>query len=435
MKGIKNFITGFSLSLISVSLAGQLYSPLPQQKKYVARDITIDLFKTHDAALPFISNAPLIKEVAKHSIINTAHAEPLSAFPETPENIADINGAEDDEILNVNIDDIIPIDFANADVPQQVEILETEEENLSAMLPNNISHADARLDISDPWEIAKGGKHIKNKKLLESTKEQTPPELSTHNLRADINNDAEISYKVAEKIKQSIIFPIPDEILNDEDLTPTFIKGHRNTTSAPKKAPIAQRPTPKQNADKRTESVKVIKKTPTIETIKEEENSKGLLNSISSWFATTSDEGKKQKQNKVAPSYNSQSAHSTQTNEAALPANNEFANFYETLQETAKAHQQNKILPSELKLSFQPDRAEISGQTLRWLKAFSEAASAENSYLQIRLDATTPTDIQRKRLNLLYSIFINNGVTPQKIDTVFSLTEPNAFIIRSLSYD
>ena len=61
-----------------------------------------------------------------------------------------------------------------------------------------------------------------------------------------------------------------------------------------------------------------------------------------------------------------------------------------------------------------------------------EKAKEEKTYLQIRLDATAPIELQRKRLNLLYTIFMNNGVDFSKVDTVFSLTEPNAFIIRTL---
>ena len=77
--------------------------------------------------------------------------------------------------------------------------------------------------------VAKGSKHIKNKKLLEKYQDQQPQDLFTDNFKQAANEDQEISYKVAEKIKQSIIFPIPDEILNDENLTPTFIKGNRKT--------------------------------------------------------------------------------------------------------------------------------------------------------------------------------------------------------------
>ncbi|MBR5598889.1 MAG: hypothetical protein IKW39_02485, partial [Alphaproteobacteria bacterium] len=92
-----------------------------------------------------------------------------------------------------------------------------------------------------------------------------------------------------------------------------------------------------------------------------------------------------------------------------------------------------KITPSELKLSFNNDRAEISGQTLRWIKAFSEKTNEESSFIQVMLDATASAELQRKRLNLLYTIFINNNVDLNKVDTVFSNVEPNTFIIRTLN--
>ena len=92
-------------------------------------------------------------------------------------------------------------------------------------------------------------------------------------------------------------------------------------------------------------------------------------------------------------------------------------------------------MPSELKLSFRPDRAEISGQTLRWIKVFSEKTKDSNTFLQVNIDASAPIELQKRRLNLLYSIFMNNGVDLDKIDTTFSLTEPNTFIIRILTTD
>ena len=49
------------------------------------------------------------------------------------------------------------------------------------------------------------------------------------------------------------------------------------------------------------------------------------------------------------------------------------------------------------------------------------------------LDATTSTELQRKRLNLLYTIFINNNVDLNKVDTVFTNIEPNTFIIRTIT--
>ena len=174
--------------------------------------------------------------------------------------------------------------------------------------------------------------------------------------------------------------------------------------------------------------MKILPKVSTVAQKKAE--SKGFLNSISSWFSDKQPTDTAAKPNsKTAPAYSSQGAGKA---EETINSNDALVSFYETIQETKQEQAKNKIIPSELKLSFQPDRAEISGQTLRWLKAFSEKAKEEKTYLQIRLDATAPIELQRKRLNLLYTIFMNNGVDFSKVDTVFSLTEPNAFIIRTL---
>ena len=94
------------------------------------------------------------------------------------------------------------------------------------------------------------------------------------------------------------------------------------------------------------------------------------------------------------------------------------------------------IMPKEIRLSFQPNRAEISGQTLRWVQAFAtKAAETPDIALEIRIDGTSATDLQQKRLNLLHNILSNKGVEYSKINTVFTSREPNSFILRTISLD
>lgn len=453
MRGMKSFVLGFSLSLFSMSVGGQLYSSAAGKTHLpLQTDIKIDLFKTKEDAINKAASdilAKVQKQTITTSVISGLTEKPSASAPdkadsfrflsekELPETetaeIAyapqDINGIEDDEILSVNIDGSIPIEFENTDKQNlNAEIAQSEDENKVAMLPTS-TLSDSEDFIPDtPWVVAKGSKHIKNKKLLEKYQDQQPQDLFTDNFKQAANEDQEISYKVAEKIKQSIIFPIPDEILNDENLTPTFIKGSRKTSTPAK----GRQNVPQQAKEAKPalpeESVKILPKVSTVAQKKDE--SKGFLNSISSWFSDKqpTDTAAKPK-SKTAPAYSSQGAGKA---EETINSNDALVSFYETIQETKQEQAKNKIIPSELKLSFQPDRAEISGQTLRWLKAFSEKAKEEKTYLQIRLDATAPIELQRKRLNLLYTIFMNNGVDFSKVDTVFSLTEPNAFIIRTL---
>ena len=92
-----------------------------------------------------------------------------------------------------------------------------------------------------------------------------------------------------------------------------------------------------------------------------------------------------------------------------------------------------KILPAEMRLSFQPGRAEISGTTLRWIQAFANKVIEDPSViLEIRIDRTSSFELQQKRLNLLHNILTNKGVEYEKINTVFTSREPNSFIIRTL---
>ena len=90
-----------------------------------------------------------------------------------------------------------------------------------------------------------------------------------------------------------------------------------------------------------------------------------------------------------------------------------------------------KILPSEIRLSFQPDRAEISGKTLDWLKAFAQKAIENDDVaLEIRIDGSSSYALQQKRLNLLYNILTNLGLEYNKVNTVFTHRGANTFILR-----
>ncbi len=449
MKGIKNFILGFSLSLLSMSITGQLYSSTAaNDTRPLPKNFKIDLFKTKPD-MPLRADTDIFTVVKKETLSPATQPRAQSdiAFiplkdPSltkvseiSPDNMSiayspqDAEGIEDDEILSVNVDGNIPIDFSDTSNTANAEILYNEDSDKVAMLPSSTDGNGDEFGSDNAWLVAKGSKNAKNKKILEKYSELPKENLLGSGFKEALNDDKEISYKVAEKIKQSIIFPIPDEILNDENLTPTFIKGSKKT-NLPKAAPKTAAPVAKKEAVKPSaDDFKILPKVKA-EEMPNQETSKSLLTSISSWFSDKSPTEQPAKNKaKQAPAYSSQGKVQT----ASHPDTNEdLVSFYETLQETKEEHVRNSIVPTELKLSFQPERAEISGQTLRWLKAFSEAAKDGKTYLQVRLDATAPIELQRKRLNLLYTIFINNGVDFKKVDTVFSLTEPNAFIIRTL---
>lgn len=231
MRGMKSFVLGFSLSLFSMSVGGQLYSSAAGKTHLpLQTDIKIDLFKTKEDAINKAASDiwPSTEADYYHFCDFRPNGETFSFCPrqsrlfpfpfrkELPETetaeIAyapqDINGIEDDEILSVNIDGSIPIEFENTDKQSlNAEIAQSEDENKVAMLPTS-TLSDSEDFIPDtPWVVAKGSKHIKNKKLLEKYQDQQPQDLFTDNFKQAANEDQEISYKVAEKIKQSIISP------------------------------------------------------------------------------------------------------------------------------------------------------------------------------------------------------------------------------------
>ena len=94
------------------------------------------------------------------------------------------------------------------------------------------------------------------------------------------------------------------------------------------------------------------------------------------------------------------------------------------------------ILPTEIRLSFQPNRAEISGTTLQWIQAFGKKAAEEETVaLEIRLDANSSPSLQHKRLNLLSNILSSRGVGGHKLRVVYTAREPNSFVIRTIRID
>lgn len=438
MSGAKNFILGFILSFCSVTLGGQLYSSAPSKSKNNSmQPITINLFKNHQPIPQAFSSANIFANIQKETLTISDFS-----FTQTP-SFGNAEGIEDDEIISITIDDTIPIEFASpTSEDKQAEVALEDDNESTAMLPTDLRD-DETFDSDTPWVVTKGAPNVRNKRLLEDMAQQSEKSLLSDEFTQAVREDEKLSYKVAEKIKQSIIFPIPDEILNDENLTPTFIHNKPKKEVKAKEQPSR----PVVSAPKRETSVKTSS-TPKTEAdlpIKSEAKSvdqpasvsvdKGILDSISSWFSADKEMASNVTTNSSRPTKKAPPAYSSQGDDTfTLPksSNDDLASFYESLQETKNEHIQRKIIPSELKLSFQPNRAEISGTTLHWLKQFSEAVLDGQTFLQVRLDTTTSAELQKKRLNLLYTIFMNNGVDLQKVNTVFLPTEPNTFIIRTI---
>ena len=253
----------------------------------------------------------------------------------------------------------------------------------------------------NPWVVAQGAKHRKN----------NLPQAQSIKDEKEIQKMLEASSKaqgkktiVAGDMVDNILIPLPQELKEKENSRPKlqFPEDRVVEEETEKKVEILD-----------AQGRNVAKSTPKEEKKQEESSTsattegKGLLSSLTSIFSS----GDKNDDN-----------------------NTLMTSIKETFGgKSKKVSNYGKILPAEIRLSFQPNRAEISGNTLRWIDAFAQKTLEDRSIvLEIRLDGTTDQTLQRRRLNLLANILSNKGVSARDVNVVFTEREPNSFIIRTL---
>lgn len=217
------------------------------------------------------------------------------------------------------------------------------------------------------------------------------------------------------KMQENILVPMPESIKNERNLTPQFstskenLKLERELRARHELPPLSEHESISGDDDEEDTDVD-----------EDDEASKSLTESIAKWFSGTTD-----KKDASKPSDEQNADKKSQKNSSSI---------FNKLLGIGKGAEDG-IAPSELKLSFQPNRAEISGQTLEWLHAFSaNSVNNEDVFIEIRIDKSTSYALQEKRLKLLYKILASNGVDYHKINIIFTDREPNSFIIRNIKY-
>lgn len=335
---------------------------------------------------------------------------------------------------------LIPLqrDYANANNRNKIKIEKSPAENQIAMAKGNIpiksmvSEKDAGSSNKDndepqkgkewetmaeksgqdsPWVVAKGMKYPKNSAVLN---EDYYKNSDNHDIKSALNDNkqfdggADNGVQLASEMVQNILIPIPEDILNDENLTPQLESSNK---ANPKEAEVTEREKEKKDAAQVLKDEIDKNSTPS-----SNKNSKGgLLKSITSIFSGNSSSGGDKKEEKSEDSESS------------------FVDRFTSKLTRPKNATPSKILPAEMRLSFQPNRAEISGTTLKWIQAFANKVNQDSSViLEIRIDGSSSYALQQKRLNLLHNILTNKGVDYSKINTVFTTREPNSFIIRTV---
>ena len=347
------------------------------------------------------------------------------------QNVAKVSHESEDNQIALATQDVA---INNLGVEEKVEI-DAIREGLTEAL------AQSSEEYDNPWEVAQ----VANPNITKNNLQQAK--------NTAIDKEIDDQDRVPYKMQKNILIPIP-EGLNNRDLTPQFSSSSENKKleddlrrkhglptieeqeEEEKKRVAVSTDEKTQGKSKDVRNDKMKKDDANIDVSDDdildnkenlEEDSETLTKSIAAWFKNT------RKKNPDAISVKSKVSTEKQKNsrEKLNNENKENSIFKRLL--GLRADKDSNILPTELKLSFQPNRAEISGQTLEWLRAFSDnVVENEDVIIEIRIDRSAPYELQQKRLKLLYRILANNGVEYNKINIIFTDREPNSFIIRNV---
>ncbi len=286
---------------------------------------------------------------------------------------------------------------------------------------NSMKEKQAQSPSSNPWVVAQSAGAKQNSLLKSEDFYKTDNKEIAKLLNNEKDTSSAKEVLLAAETARNLLIPIPEDILKEENLTPQLVSSSKQEElekEAIIKAEILKEMEENDKGKKDSKAEKGASKTTLpIEDaqtnsnqtpVPQEDSKTSILSSLGSIFKSETRVKEAPKQNKI------KKAVQRVINRPKRP----------------KA----KIMPTEMRLSFQSNRAEISGQTLRWIQAFAgRAADSDTTGLEIRIDGTSSMDLQQKRLNLLHNILTSRGVEFNKINTVFTNREPNSFIIRTIT--
>lgn len=374
---------------------------------------------------PFVDDKEV--EQPRDNSLLIARSEPIGNIPINRTKNPDTTV----EVQLGNTDDLQHIAFANNNIPIQSMSADKKTDSKNKEISSN---GEWKQMSDSPWVVAKssGSKNLfLNKDMAKKTNKEV----------ADLtpSQKGKKGVLVASETPKNLIIPIPEEILNKEDITPQLAypitsedkQKEIDINAKIKEAEKKEKKAKEEGKEKAKDVLTPIEEEldlvitepsqtpvkPNIVLEKENENTtdevqkEGLMNTLSSIFSKTA-------------------------KSVSEATDKVLAKASETKNSLTRKKAKNKpvtILPKEIRLSFQPNRAEISGQTLRWIQAFAtKAAQTSGATLEVRIDGTSSTKLQQKRLNLLYNILTNKGVDYSMINTVFTSRDPNSFILRTV---
>ena len=88
------------------------------------------------------------------------------------------------------------------------------------------------------------------------------------------------------------------------------------------------------------------------------------------------------------------------------------------------------IMPMDLKVSFYPNAADFSGQTIKWLKVFSHKALQDPRYvIEVRL-SDNDLMLQQKRLFVIQKILVNSGLSSHQLVVDYVKRPKDSLVLR-----
>ena len=329
-------------------------------------------------------------------------------------------------------EDLQHIAYADKNVPIEAMI----PEESSVQQKNSTDNKNWNPMSASPWVVAKstGSKNVfASKNYADKSDKEISDALS-------INTNKKGVLLTSETAK-NLIIPIPEEILNEKDISPRL--------AYPLASEDKQKEIDINEKIKNSEKLKEAQKKKSEEEKKSKEEEKSVLTAIEDELDKNLFAEPKPVEKKETETVSEQNPGIVNTltsifNKPQKPPLESKLFVAEKLKAKREALRKRKhsggeevnIMPTEIRLSFQPNKAEISGQTLRWVQAFAtKVAQTSGLSLEVRIDGTSTTKLQQKRLNLLYNILTNKGLDHSLINTVFTSRDPNSFILRTIKME
>ena len=90
------------------------------------------------------------------------------------------------------------------------------------------------------------------------------------------------------------------------------------------------------------------------------------------------------------------------------------------------------LLPHEIKVSFYKNATALSGQTLKWIKAFAlQTIQDPRLIVEIRMSQSNPS-IQAQRLAVVKNALLGTGLSTHQIRVSYTKRSADSFVIRAV---